>query len=149
MPRSVTPEGLMASNWPHIFSLGECRLTITMACCSMDEEWPRLRLTHFSKRDRVACGISQGHAGDAVFAGMHNVNRRPQTTPDRIGPQPRRLRRAFAILSVGGIRTPLLEPLWPNQTSRFLTSPVRRLGSATTKRRANRLGNQPQKKTSA
>src|SRR5690242_1673913 len=35
MPRSVTPEGLMASNSPHTFSLGVCRLTITMECGSI------------------------------------------------------------------------------------------------------------------
>src|SRR5215470_12891031 len=35
MPRSVTPEVLMASSSPHTFSLGVCKLTITMECGSM------------------------------------------------------------------------------------------------------------------
>ena len=30
MPRTVTPLGLMSSKMPQIFSLGECKLTITM-----------------------------------------------------------------------------------------------------------------------
>src|SRR6266850_864661 len=35
MPRIVIPEGLMVSSSPQTFSLGECKLTITMECSSM------------------------------------------------------------------------------------------------------------------
>src|SRR5579863_8076512 len=36
MPRSVTPETFMETREPHTFSLGECRLTITMELGSKD-----------------------------------------------------------------------------------------------------------------
>src|SRR6266436_952287 len=35
MQRSVIPEGLMLSSSPHTFSLGVCRLTMTIECGSM------------------------------------------------------------------------------------------------------------------
>src|SRR5437899_4234272 len=38
MPRTVIPEGLMASNSPQTFSLGVCRLTTTIECGSMRDD---------------------------------------------------------------------------------------------------------------
>ena len=42
IPRTVTPEGVMATSWPQTFSLGAARLTMTMELISM------VRTNHWS-----------------------------------------------------------------------------------------------------